>query len=252
MKKRFQSKWANLAARSGITLAAVAFVFLLRPDIYASTSARLRSDYQTLVTRKIIAEYMRRTPQPKLQIGSGQNNPDGWLNTDIEPAASQAYLDATKPLPFPDRSLYAIFGEQVIEHVSYDDAVGFMKEARRTLVPGAKIRLITPNLLSFVALFGDQKPATYVPRKLAFHSWSTDSPDPACLILNGEMRSWGHQFVYTPKMMQAALEKAGFTGVRQYAPGETNDAEFRAVELRSQSTWNDLNSFDSMAFEGTR
>lgn len=252
MKVRFKSKWANHTARAGITVAAGAVFLLIRPDIYAHTTDQLRADYRMLVSPRLIADYMRQTTRPKLQIGSGASDRSGWLNTDIEPGPGQAYLDATKPLPFPDGSLYDIFGEQVIEHLTYDEGLGFLKEAHRVLVPGGKVLLITPNLLSFVALFGDQKPESYMPRKLDFHLWKKDTPDPACLILNGEMRSWGHQFVYTPKMMRASFEKAGFVDIRQYAPGQTDDPALKGIDLRSQSPWNDLNAFDSMAFEATR
>jgi predicted SAM-dependent methyltransferase len=249
---RFQSKWANRAARLGITVAAAGVFFLIRPDIYGYTTDHLRSDYRMFVSKGLIADYMRQTAKPKLQIGAGANNAAGWLNTDIEPTVGQAYVDATKTLPFPDRSLYDVFGEQVIEHLTYDEGLGFMKEAHRVLVPGGKLRLVTPNLLSFVALFGDQKPEGYMPRKLDFHVWRKDTADPACLIMNGEMRSWGHQFVYTPKMMRASLEKAGFTDIRQYATGQTDDPDLRMVEVRARTDWSDLNAFDSMAFEATR
>ena len=252
MKVSFESRWANHAARAGITLAAVGLFLLIRPDIYAYTTAQLRSDYQAVVSRRLIAEYMRQTAQPKLQIGSGASNPAGWLNTDIEPGPGQAYLDATKPMPFADGSLHYIFGEQVIEHLTYDEGLGFFKEAHRVLIKGGKLRLITPNMLSFLALFTDQKPASYMARKLDFHYWPKDTVDPACLIFNYEMRSWGHQFIYTPKMMRARLEEAGFTQIRQYATGETEDPELKDVEIRSRTDWKDLNDFDSMAFEATR
>ena len=252
VKTHFKSKWANHAARAGITVTAAGLLLLLRPDLYAYTTAQVRGEYQVVVARKIVAEYMRQTAKPRVQIGAGESNPPGWLNTDIEPASGQAYLDATKILPFADGSIYDFFGEQVIEHLTYDDGLGFLKEAHRVLVPGGKVRLVTPNLLSFLALFGDQKPPTYMARKLDFHFWPPVSPDPACFILNNEMRSWGHQFVYTPKMLRASFEKAGFVDIRQYAPGETDDPAFKGIELRSQSDWKDLNAFDSMAFEGTR
>jgi predicted SAM-dependent methyltransferase len=253
VKTHFKSKWTNRIARIAITLGALGLFFLIRHDIFASASSRVMSDYQRkVVTPRLISEYMQRSREPKLQVGSGVNSADGWLNTDIEPTATQAYVDITERLPFRDMTIQKIFGEQVIEHVTQEQGLGFFKEAHRVLAPGGKLRLITPNLLSFVALFSDQKPATYMPRKLDFHYWPADTPDPACTILNGEMRSWGHQFVYTPKMLRASLEKAGFAAIRQYATGETEDADFRAVEVRARTEWKDLNDFDSMAFEATR
>jgi hypothetical protein len=41
----------------------------------------------------VIDDYMRANAVRKLQIGAGENNKPGWLNTDIEPTIGQAYLD---------------------------------------------------------------------------------------------------------------------------------------------------------------
>lgn len=258
MKARFESKWANHAARAGITLVAVGAFFVLRPDIYGDTTNRLRSDYYLkFVSPKIIAEYMRTTPKPKVQIGAGPSNAEGWLNTDIEPGPKQAYLDATKRMPFPDGSIYYIFGEHVIEHVDYSDALEFFKEAHRVLALGGKIRMVTPNLLQFLALFNEVDPANspktshFVQRKLVSQNWAK-TKDPACLILNNELHWFGHQFVYTPAMLRSAFEQAGFTDIRQYAAGETDDPTFTPVELRPHGAWKDVNAYEAMAFEATR
>ena len=258
MKRRFESKWANRAAQAGITLAAVAFFLLIRPDIYAHARDTVEANYQQKVlTPKIIAEYLRTTPKPKIQIGAGPSNAAGWLNTDIEPTPGQAYLDATKPMPFPDGSVYYIFGEHVIEHVDIDDAIAFFKEAHRVLAPGGKIRMVTPNLSQFITLFNEQDPehspktSQFVARKLASTSWEK-TIDPACLILNNEMHAFGHMFLYTPAMLKESYRRAGFSDIRQYFAGETSDQTFTTVELRPRGEWKDVNAFEAMAIEATR
>ena len=252
MKSRFESKWANRAAQAGITLAALGLFFAMRPDIYGSATMRIHADYQRkVVTPKIISQYMRETARPKLQIGAGASNAAGWLNTDIEPTASQAFLDITEPLPFGDNSVYAIFGEHVIEHVTYEQALYFLKESHRVLAPGGKVRMVTPNLLKFAELLREPNPE-YFARKLDFHFWPADTPDPAAFILNNEMRSFGHQFVYTPAMIRASFEKAGFTQIKQWAPGETDDPDLKDMEIRPRGDWKDVNAFEAMAFEATR
>src|SRR5262249_49553943 len=91
------SMLVNILARVGITLAALGFFCILRVDIAGKTWNRLRSSH-------MIAEYMKNTKVRKLQVGSGEFSLPGWLNTDIDPVWGQAYLDATKPFPFPDSS----------------------------------------------------------------------------------------------------------------------------------------------------
>jgi len=258
VQSRFESKWANRAAQAGITLAAAILFLCIRPDIYGHARDQIRSDYQQkVVSPKIIEEYLRNNPRPKVQIGAGPSAAPGWLNTDIEPMEGQAYLDATKPLPFPDGSVYYIFGEHVIEHIDYEDALAFFKEAHRVLAPGGKIRMVTPNLIQFLGLFEEKDPehspktAHFVARKLAAQNWIKTS-DPACVILNNEMHGFGHQFLYTPGLLRASYQQAGFTEIRQYAAGETGDSTFVSVELRPRGEWKDVNAYEAMAIEATR
>src|ERR1017187_1103147 len=50
----------------------------------------------------LISIYLSSHAVKKLQIGAaGAKGFDDWLNTDIEPQAGEAYLDATKPFPIP-------------------------------------------------------------------------------------------------------------------------------------------------------
>jgi hypothetical protein len=125
------------------------------------------------------------------------------------------------------------------------------------LAPGGKVRMVTPNLLKFVAMFqendAEQKQiiSRYIPRKQQFHFWP-DTADPACFILNNEMRSWGHQFVYTPAMLRDSFEKAGFKEIQQYAADETDDPALKGLEIRPRGAFSDVNAYEAMAFEATR
>jgi hypothetical protein len=68
-----------------------------------------------------IREYIRTHPIRKLQLGAGGLDYPGWLNTDITPGPQGVYLDATRPFPIPDGSINYIFGEHVIEHLTYGE-----------------------------------------------------------------------------------------------------------------------------------
>jgi predicted SAM-dependent methyltransferase len=95
-----------------------------------------------------------------------------------------------------------------------------LKECYRVLGPNGSVRIATPNLLKFVELFQDpqsEDAKTFMQGKLAWHQWP-QTADPACLILNRQLRYWGHEFVYTPKMLRASLESAGFVEVKEFVP----------------------------------
>lgn len=251
-----------ILAKAAITLAAIGFFVLLRPDIGRAIGAtivgypaRVKADYrQSVSTPKIIARYLAQHKPGKLQLGAGPLDYEGWLNTDIEPTENQAYLDATKPFPLPDGSFRYVFSEHVIEHLTYEEAFEMLKETHRVLVPGGKVRIATPNLEKLVALFADPESAAskqYIAGKLKWHAWP-DSGDPAALVLNGELRSWGHQFVYTPKLLRSRLESVGFTDVREYAAGESDDPAMRGLESRTKLAEKEINAYETMAIEAVR
>jgi SAM-dependent methyltransferase len=96
---------------------------------------------------------MSSTGERLLNLGGGGNVAPHWLTADIDPR-SDVYVDLTKPLPFPSGSLDGIFLEEVIEHIPASNAASLAMECFRCLKPGKPIRISTPDLLWFFALFG--------------------------------------------------------------------------------------------------
>lgn len=246
-----RSRLFNILARLGITLAALGLFCVLRFDIVAPKVNLFKA--QILSPSRIDA-YMKANSVRKLQIGAGPSQKPGWLNTDIEPVREQVYLDATERFPLPDSSMHYVYSEHVIEHISYEQGQGMLRESYRVLAPGGKVRVATPNLKQFIGLFQEAKTAemqNYTLEKLRWHEWPA-TPDPECYILNQELREWGHRFVYTPKMLRASLESAGFQNIRELAAGETDDPVFRSVEMRAFEDVRDVNRFETLVFEAVR
>lgn len=239
--------WKNVAARAAITLAAVGLFCVARPDVVGRATRGWRSP-------QIISDYMKNNAVHKLQLGAGDFNLPGWLNTDIGPIEGQAYLDATKPFPLPDSSFQVVSSEQVIEHLTSEQGLSMMKESYRILVHGGKVRVATPNLAQLVDLLRDDKTPeqiAYMQAKIDWHHWSKTS-DPANVIINLEMNEFGHHFLYTPKMLRSTMEAAGFTQVRQYKSGESDDPALKGLEVRSHSNVAEIDRYETMVFEGVR
>src|SRR5262245_40661413 len=62
------------------------------------------------------ADYLRRHPVRKLQIGAGTNPMPGWLNTDAYPGNFRVLpLDTRRRFPFADGAFDYVFSEHHIE-----------------------------------------------------------------------------------------------------------------------------------------
>ena len=101
-----------------------------------------------LAKRKLqIRKYVKLHQAKRLHLGASNNALDGWLNTDIFPNHSSiVYLDATKRFPFKDNTFDYILSEHMIEHVEYRAAIAMLRESFRTLKPGGRVRVATPDL----------------------------------------------------------------------------------------------------------
>ncbi|MEO6223569.1 MAG: methyltransferase domain-containing protein [Vicinamibacterales bacterium] len=202
----------------------------------------------------IIASYLREQPIRRLQIGAGSSRRPGWLNTDIEPGAGLAFLDATQRFPFEDGSLHYIFSEHVLEHLTYDEGKAMMAEAYRVLAPGGKMRISTPDLARFIDLF-DEHPSedakAYVVGKMQWHDWPNE-PNPAAIILNLQMSSWGHKFMYDLATLGGALTRAGFGNVREFEQNISSDEQLRDLEERDSGVNARWNDYETMSVEAEK
>src|SRR5947208_2774263 len=110
------------SSRSDLVLITVAVFALVFGSFIIGTSVGKLSVHENSFAspwsegknRSIIEDYFRRASVHKLNIGAGDNDLPGWLNTDIEPHQGQAYLDASKRFPLGDASMQYIFSEHMI------------------------------------------------------------------------------------------------------------------------------------------
>lgn len=149
-----------------------------------------------------------------LHLGCGAVYFDGWINVDLDSPLADMRLDLTQPLPFMDASASCVFSEHFIEHVTRKQAVDFLGECRRILMPGGVIRVSTPNLRFLIAAY----------LALEVGEWG-DLWQPAtmCSLMNEGMRSWGHQYLYDAEELVLIFKEAGFGSVvfQRYQESQT-------------------------------
>jgi predicted SAM-dependent methyltransferase len=203
-----------------------------------------------------IAAYLEAHQVKKLQIGSGNNVLEGWLNTDMYLFHdSVVYLDTTRRLPFDDDAFDYIMAEHMIEHVEYQAAQFMLRECFRVLKPGGRVRFATPNLAALLALSSPEKTEA----QQAYINWIITRLMPevreckAIFVINNAFRAWGHCFLYDQETLRHALHTSGFRELRFYKSGESDDPNLRNLESHGREIdAEDINQFETIVVEGRK
>lgn len=254
MEGKPHSVGRRVLIQSTVIVAAIALGWAASGPIRSSGASAAQMFRRFILSSSIIRNYMDTHSARKLQIGAGGNNMAGWLNTDFEPGTGQAYLNATGRFPLPDASFRYAFSEQVIEHLSYEDGLSMLRECQRILQPGGKIRIATPNLLKFIALFQEAKTdemRRYMDAKVKWHGWPWVTT-PECLMLNLQMQSWGHKFLYDPQTLRHSLETVGYRQIQEFAPGDSDDPQLKGIEARHTWQVSFPADYETMVFQAVR
>ena len=203
-----------------------------------------------------IDAYLRAHPVRCLQLGAGKRHIDGWLSTDLRPRGPDSiYLDVTEPFPFPDRSLDFIFGEHIIEHLSWRDGQKMLRECLRTLRPIGVLRLATPDFACLVELYRGEAG----PDGNHYLRWHHRRFKPAqrvhpLIVINHNMRAWGHTFLYDEELLTSALADAGFIDIDRRDFGQSPHPELWDVERHGGTGANRKRAvrWETMCLEATK
>lgn len=181
----------------------------------------------------------------KVQLGAFDRPANGWLNTDITPHiwiakipllprilysagfmteeryhqhmngifSSLTYLNLSKPLPFADNSVNAVFSSHVFEHLFMDEVERLIEEIHRCLTPGGVCRVVVPDLEKIIKIFDRQDPRHFV--SVMFEVSARRNVKNA------------HHSGFTGSLLEKLFREAGFseTAVLSYRVGRCPDVE---------------------------
>ena len=187
---------------------------------------------------------MKRRDPILINLGSGPNGIDGWVNYDwgVLPLLGKFPLlrnlmikikllpsnyaiswpkirlhDLRKRLPMNDNSVDFIYCSHVMEHFEKYETEALLRECKRVLKKNGKVRIVLPDLKKMVVSY---KGADNFCRE--FFGFDKDKK-------YGLMAYFirGHQWMYDKKSLQSILKKNGFSKVVEckFRRGECPDIE---------------------------
>jgi predicted SAM-dependent methyltransferase len=239
----------------------------LRASGRVDTAASVKRFYQAMsrhraalqasaIRRHFLNNYLAARGVRKLMLGAGSNSREGWLMTDIAPQSPAVmYLDVTRPFPFDSDTFEYIHAEHLIEHITWADGLQMLRECRRVLKPGGIVRIATPDLAVLIGLYDGKR--NEVGQR--YIQWITDLLYPevgaykAAFVINNAFTNFGHKFLYDGELLELAFTKAGFTNIREFPMGESDDENLRGIEFHGEFAGNEeMVAFETMVFEATR
>jgi predicted SAM-dependent methyltransferase len=204
---------------------------------------------------RIIKRYLSVNRIRKLQVGTGENSLEDWINSDIDAYSNnKIYLDASTPFPIEDSTFDYVFSEHMIEHITYQEGLKMLSECYRILFPGGKLRITTPNLQFLFELYKSNKSEL----QNEYIKWSakknnipstTDFAD--TFVINNFFRKWNHKFIYDEKLLRCVLKKIGFTDIKKYHLNESDDEQLRGLENENRMPPGFL-ELETIVLEGTK
>jgi predicted SAM-dependent methyltransferase len=198
-----------------------------------------------------------------LNLGAGPIQPEEWVNVDNSnraklasrlPWLDQALVwcrilpptefgrrtqtcDIRKRLPFSDNSVSAIYGGEVLEHLTCEQGQRLLRECYRVLQPGGVLRLRVPDNYRFWRNYVQECDRV---RELPRAQWHEEHTRWVQMFFRDicVRRPWlgsmghFHKWMYDEVSLILAFERAGFVQVERRGLHDSRIAQVEQVEVR--------------------
>ena len=147
--------------------------------------------------------------------------------------SSVFFANATKYIPHADKSVDVIYSCHMLEHLTKNDAINFLKESRRVLKNNGIIRTVIPDIKYLVNNYMKSKDAdTFIENTLLTEEYPTLKSKIKYLFLG----SRNHQWMYDENSLSKLLTSAGFNNPQIMKHGHTNIKDHGNLDLSERAT----------------
>ena len=151
--------------------------------------------------------------------------------------------DLTQPFPFASQSFSWGYSEHFIEHVTLKEAIGWLQEMRRLIVPGGLLRVTTPDLRKYVDGYADPEQRFFDLHRKEMEKVDAGKPwvtGRRAWMVNQIFQYYGHQWIYDFDEVVHAASAAGFDPDRivqkEYRSGMLKDVFMLDSDTRSDES----------------
>jgi predicted SAM-dependent methyltransferase len=179
-------------------------------------------------SRKFIERLIKKESKIFLELGGGdKKGQGGWITLDIA-SGCDIYWDLRMGLPFPDNSVQKIYSSHVLEHFTYPEIIGLLKECLRVLVPSGEFSVCVPNARIYISAylknleldsnqFFGHRPAFYDNSKIDYVNYTA--------YMDGL-----HKHMFDEENLLSILTKIGFSSIQSRDFDPDSDLEERKFE----------------------
>lgn len=169
----------------------------------------------------------------RLNVGCGTVRFDGWVNLDENASLNTVDVvwDLRRGLPVEDASCELIYCEHLLEHLTVEQGLTFLRECRRALTKAGVLRVAMPSLDVIL-----ERAVSDKWRDQDWLAWSKHgNVKTRAEMINVAFRNWGHQYLYDREELHRRLAEAGFSRVVDCEFGDSTRDELKRRETRPDS-----------------
>ncbi len=111
--------------------------------------AEMRLRWLARQTPRHVEDVLKSASPVQLDLGGGDATKVGWLTIDID-QNSNFFWDLRRGIPFPDKTVDAIYSSHFLEHLTYHDGQAVLREAHRVLKPSGTISVCVPDARMYI------------------------------------------------------------------------------------------------------
>lgn len=142
----------------------------------------------------------------KLELGAGAvPGENGWVTVDWNKRCD-VYWDLTDTLPFPDNRVTRIYTSHTLEHLTYAQSQGLLKECLRILNPGGEISICVPNARFYIDAYVQERKL----EKENFHQPAWNYVTPIDYVNYTAYMDGEHKHLFDQENLVAIMKQAGF------------------------------------------